>query len=93
MSYVDGFIIPVPKKNLKTYARMAKLGANMWMKHGAIDYKECIGDDLQSKWGMPFPKLLKLKRCCPLSAQVPRPGRHRSPRASSVRCRPSSTLW
>lgn len=61
MSYVDGFVIPVPKKNLKTYARMAKLGAKMWMKHGALDYKECVGDDLQSKWGMPFTKLLKLK--------------------------------
>ena len=61
MSYVDGFVIPVPKKNLKAYVRMAKLGAKMWMKHGAIDYKECAGDDLQSKWGMPFTKLLKLK--------------------------------
>ena len=40
---------------------MAKLGAKMWMKHGALDYKECVGDDLQPKWGMPFPKLLKLK--------------------------------
>ena len=61
MSYVDGFVIPIPKKNLKSYARMAKQGAKMWMKHGALDYKECVGDDLQSKWGMPFPKLLKLK--------------------------------
>jgi uncharacterized protein YbaA (DUF1428 family) len=40
---------------------MAKLGKKMWMKHGALDYKECVGDDLQAKWGMPFPKLLKLK--------------------------------
>jgi uncharacterized protein YbaA (DUF1428 family) len=61
MSYVDGFVIPVPKKNLKTYARMARQGAKMWMKHGALDYRECVGDDLQPKWGMPFPKLLKLK--------------------------------
>jgi uncharacterized protein YbaA (DUF1428 family) len=61
MSYVDGFVIPVPKKNLKAYARMAKEGAAMWMKHGALDYKECVGDDLQTKWGMPFPRLLKLK--------------------------------
>lgn len=61
MSYVDGFVIPIPKKNLKSYARMAKMGAKMWMKHGALDYKECTGDDLQVKWGMPFPKLLKLK--------------------------------
>ena len=61
MSYVDGFVIPVPKKNLKAYARMAKQGARMWMKHGALDYKECVGDDLQVKWGLPFPRLLKLK--------------------------------
>ena len=61
MSYVDGFVIPIPKKNLNIYARMAKQGAKAWMKHGALDYKECVGDDLQSKWGMPFPKLLKLK--------------------------------
>jgi uncharacterized protein YbaA (DUF1428 family) len=61
MSYVDGFVIPVPKKNLKTYVKMARLGKKMWMKHGALDYKECVGDDLQSQWGMPFPKLLKLK--------------------------------
>ena len=54
MSYVDGFVIPVPKKNLRAYARMAKLGAKTWMKHGALDYKECVGDDLQPKWGMPF---------------------------------------
>jgi len=61
VSYVDGFVIPIPKKNLKAYARMAKDGAKTWMKHGALDYKECVGDDLQSKWGMPFTKLLKLK--------------------------------
>jgi uncharacterized protein YbaA (DUF1428 family) len=61
MSYVDGFVIPIPKKNLKAYARMAKMGAEMWMRHGALDYKECAGDDLQSKGGMPFPRLLKLK--------------------------------
>ena len=41
MSYVDGFVIPVPKKNLKTYARMTKAGEKMWMKNGALDYKEC----------------------------------------------------
>ena len=61
MSYVDGFVIPVPKKNLKAYLPMARLGKKMWMKHGALDYKECVGDDLQPKFGMPFPKLLKLK--------------------------------
>ena len=61
MSYVDGYVIPVPKKNLKTYARMAKMGAALWMKHGALDYKECVGDDFDTKWGMPFPKAVKVK--------------------------------
>jgi uncharacterized protein YbaA (DUF1428 family) len=61
MRYVDGFVIPVPKKNLKIYARMARMGAEIWMKHGALDYKECVGDDLESKWGTPFPRTMKLK--------------------------------
>jgi uncharacterized protein YbaA (DUF1428 family) len=61
MRYVDGFVIPVPKKNLKTYVRMARMGAEIWMKHGALDYKECVGDDLESKWGTPFPRMMKLK--------------------------------
>jgi uncharacterized protein YbaA (DUF1428 family) len=61
MRYVDGFVIPVPKKNLKAYLRMARMGAKTWMKHGALDYKECVGDDLKSKWGTPFPRLMKLK--------------------------------
>lgn len=61
MSYVDGFVIPVPKMNLKKYWPMAKLGKKTWMKYGALDYKECVGNDLKSKWGMPFPKLMKLK--------------------------------
>jgi uncharacterized protein YbaA (DUF1428 family) len=61
MRYVDGYVLPVPKKNLKTYARMAKMGAEMWMKHGALDYKECVGEDLKTKWGMPFSRMMKLK--------------------------------
>jgi uncharacterized protein YbaA (DUF1428 family) len=61
MRYVDGFVIPVPKKNLETYVRMARMGAEMWMKHGALDYIECVGDDLGNKWGTPFPRMMKLK--------------------------------
>ena len=61
MRYVDGFVIPIPKKNLKTYVRMAKLGANMWMKLGALDYKECVGEDLKNKWGTTFSRMMKLK--------------------------------
>ncbi len=61
MRYVDGYVLPVPKKNLKSYTRMARLGKKMWMKHGALDYKECVGDDLKTKWGIPFPRMMKLK--------------------------------
>ena len=61
MAYVDGFLLPLPKKNLGIYRRMAKLGAKIWMKHGALDYKECIGDDLDVKWGLSFKKQMRLK--------------------------------
>ncbi len=62
MSYVDGFVIPIPKKNLPAYRRMAQIAGKIWRKHGALDYKECVGDDLESKYGMAFPRLTKLKR-------------------------------
>ena len=61
MSYVDGFVIPVPEKKLKTYVRMAKMGKEMWLRHGALDYKECVGEDLENKWGTTFSKMMKLK--------------------------------
>ena len=63
MRYVDGYVLPVPKKNLRTYQRIAKKAGAIWKEHGALEYRECAGDDLDSiKWGMPFPRLLKLKR-------------------------------
>ena len=62
MPYVDGYVIALPKKNLKAYVRLARWGERVWRKHGALDYKECIGDDLASHCGTPFPKALKLKR-------------------------------
>jgi uncharacterized protein YbaA (DUF1428 family) len=61
MRYVDGYVLPVPKKNMKAYIRLAKLGEQMWRKHGALDYRECVGDDLKTKFGTPFTRLLKLK--------------------------------
>lgn len=61
MSYVDGFLLPVPKKNVAAYRKMAALGKKLWMKHGAVAYFECVGDDLKPKFGLPFPKLMKLK--------------------------------
>ncbi len=61
MSYVDGFLLPMPKKNVAAYRRIAAKASKVWREHGALDYKECVGDDLQSKCGIPFPKLAKLK--------------------------------
>ena len=53
MKYVDGFVLAVPKKNMKAYARMARMGERMWRKYGALDYKECVGDDLKPTWAAP----------------------------------------
>ena len=61
MSYVDGFVLPLPKKNLAAYRRMAKLGSKVWRDHGALEYRECVGEDLAVKFGMPFTKQLKTK--------------------------------
>lgn len=61
MAYVDGFVIPIQKKNLPAYKRMAKLAMKAWKRHGALDYKECVGDDLKVRMGLPFTKLAKLK--------------------------------
>ena len=61
MSYVDGYILPLPKKHVKAYRRMAEMGRDAWMKHGALDYKESIGDDLAAKWGTAFTRMMKLK--------------------------------
>ncbi|MBK9071787.1 MAG: DUF1428 domain-containing protein [Myxococcales bacterium] len=59
--YVDGFIMPLEKRKLKAYKKMATIGRNVWMKHGALDYYECVGAKLDSEWGVPFTKLCKLK--------------------------------
>jgi len=59
--YVDGYVLPVPKKNLQAYRRVAQLAAKVWRDHGALEYRETAGDDLNVKWGVPFTKTLKLK--------------------------------
>ena len=61
MRYVDGFVIPVPKKQLRAYFRMAKKAGKIWRDHGALEYRECVGDDLKVKMGLPFPRLTKVK--------------------------------
>jgi len=60
--YVDGFIIPIKKKNVKDYKKMAKLGCKVWMEHGALEYYECVGVALNHPWGIPFEKFAKLKK-------------------------------
>lgn len=62
MAYVDGFVLPVPKKNLAAYRRLARKAAPIWMELGALEYRECIGEDLAPPFGMPFPKLAGCKR-------------------------------
>jgi len=62
MRYVDGFVLPVPKKNLQAYRRIARKAGRIWREHGALEFRECVGDDLSVKMGMPFPRMVKLKR-------------------------------
>jgi len=61
MVYVDGFVLPVPRKNLRAYERMARKAGRIWQQHGALEYRECVGEDLDVKMGKPFPRQLKLK--------------------------------
>ena len=60
--YVDGFILPIPKKNRAAYLKMARTAGKVWREHGALDYKECIADDVKpGKWTS-FPQSVKLKK-------------------------------
>ena len=62
MRYVDGYVLPMPKKSVKAYLRMAREGEKLWRKHGALDYKECVGDDLVIEGKPLFPNLVKPRR-------------------------------
>ena len=62
MKYVDGFVLPVPRRNLQAYRRMSQEAGKVWREHGAIDYKECVGEDLQVKCGARFPRLVRARR-------------------------------
>ena len=61
MRYVDGYVLPVPKKNIQLYRRIAQKAGKIWREHGAIEYRECAGDDLNVKMGVSFPRTIKLK--------------------------------
>lgn len=62
MSYVDGFVLPVPKKNIEAYRRMAKKAGKVWKEHGALEFRECIADDVKNGKWTSFPRSVKLKR-------------------------------
>jgi len=61
MAYVDGFIVPVPKKSLDVYRRMARAAGKIWREHGALDFKECVADDVKKGKWTSFPRSVKLK--------------------------------
>ena len=68
MRYVDGFVLPVPRRHLAAYRRIARRAGRVWRDHGALEYRECVGDDLKAKELVPFPKSVKAKGarrwCC-----------------------------
>jgi uncharacterized protein YbaA (DUF1428 family) len=59
--YVDGFVLPIPKRKVEVYRRIAQKAGRVWRDHGALEYRECVGDDLKSKFGVPFPRQMKTK--------------------------------
>lgn len=60
--YVDGFVLPVPKKNVSAYKKVAKLAAKVWLEHGALQYIECLEDDVKPGKLTSFPQSVKLKK-------------------------------
>ena len=62
MPYVDGFVIPMSKKHMDAYVKIARKAGKVWMDHGALEYRECVGDDLNiGEMGRPFTKLARTK--------------------------------
>jgi uncharacterized protein YbaA (DUF1428 family) len=61
MAYVDGFVLPVPKKKTQAYLKMARKAGKVWRDHGALDYKECIADDVKKGKHTSFPQAVKLR--------------------------------
>ncbi|HSW04207.1 DUF1428 domain-containing protein [Aquabacterium sp.] len=59
--YVDGFVVPVPQANLAAYKKMARKAGKIWMEHGALQYRECVADDVKPGKSTSFPQAVKLK--------------------------------
>jgi len=62
MPYVDGFVIPVPKKNIKAYRAMAQKAGKIWMEFGALEFRECVAEDVKPGKVTSFPQSVKLKK-------------------------------
>jgi uncharacterized protein YbaA (DUF1428 family) len=62
MKYVDGFVLPIPKKNIAAYRSLARKASKVWRDHGALEYRECVGEDLAPKGAVPFTRGVKIKR-------------------------------
>lgn len=60
MTYIDGFVLPLPKKNLAAYRSMSRKAGKIWREYGALGYHECLGDDLDKMGGL-FPRMTKVK--------------------------------
>jgi len=61
MRYVDGFVLPVPKRKVEAYRRMAQKAGRIWREHGALEFRECIADDVKPGKRTSFPQTVKLK--------------------------------
>ena len=72
MTYVDGFLIPIPKSKMAAYRKFAKLGRDMWMEHGALDYKECVADEMFSQFPDEKGRLKKAPSLFPKMAHAKR---------------------
>ena len=60
--YVDGFLIPVPKRNIEAYRKMSQKAGRVWREHGALEYRECVGEDLHATFGVPFSRSARARR-------------------------------
>jgi uncharacterized protein YbaA (DUF1428 family) len=61
MPYVDGYVVPVPKKKVDAYRRMALKAGKIWREHGALEFRECVADDVKPGKRTSFPQSVKLK--------------------------------
>ena|SRR5688572_2723823 len=61
MPYVDGFVLPVPRRSVQAYVRMARRAGKVWREHGALEFRECAGDDLKTQMGILFPRTVRAK--------------------------------